>query len=264
MAVMSSTGTRTCTRKAALPGACTTWTGCAPPRKRATVSAGRTVAESPMRWAGCSSRPSSRSKLNARCAPRLLPASACTSPTMTACTVRSASRACDVSMRYSDSGVVMSTSGGFRWMRRRSSGVVSPVRCTVVMAGSASARSAMAASGRCRLRSTSAPRAFSGDTYSTRTPARHGSPASAAASFSRANRSMANRNAASVLPEPVGAMTKALQPAAMASHARAWAGVGSLNASPNQSRTGVENRSKAAQAPLAAPPSGPAAAPASR
>ena len=99
MAVMSRTGTTTRTSRSGLPAAAMTRTGCGPPRKRATSSAGRTVAESPMRCAGRSSRSSSRSRLSARCAPRLLPASACTSSTMTVSTPRSTSRALDVSMR---------------------------------------------------------------------------------------------------------------------------------------------------------------------
>ena len=53
-----------------------------------------------------------------------------------------------------------------------------------------------------RLRSTSTASAFSGDTYNTRVPAPAGRGSD------EARRSMAHRNAASVLPEPVGAMTK--------------------------------------------------------
>ena len=55
---------------------------------------------------------SSRSRLSARCAPRLVPAIACTSSTMTVSMPRSASRACEVSSRNSDSGVVIRMSGG--------------------------------------------------------------------------------------------------------------------------------------------------------
>ncbi len=91
-------------------------TGSAPPRNVATSSGGRTVADSPIRWrlaatGACPPRPacpgpvypesvrrgrghrgcavirsaSSRSSDSARCAPRLPPASACTSSTMTVC-----------------------------------------------------------------------------------------------------------------------------------------------------------------------------------
>ncbi|CVH79236.1 hypothetical protein BN3658_01840 [Coriobacteriaceae bacterium CHKCI002] len=107
----------------------------------------------------------------------------------------------------------------------------------------------MPASGSCRLRSTSAPSALSGETYSTRTPFARFVQASDAAAFSRMSASMANRNAASVLPEPVGAMTSASSPSAMASHARSCTGVGpSANASRNHPRTASEKRSRAAWA----------------
>ncbi len=99
MLVMSCTGTRTETSKSGRSSADTTSTGRGPPRKRATTSTGVTVAESPMRCAGAPSRSSSRSSESDRCAPRLLPASEWISSTMTASTVRSVSRACDVSIR---------------------------------------------------------------------------------------------------------------------------------------------------------------------
>ena len=51
---------------------------------------------------------------------------------ITASTPRSVSRACDVSIRYSDSGVVMRMSGGWRTSCRRSSARVSPVRMPTV------------------------------------------------------------------------------------------------------------------------------------
>ena len=48
---------------------------------------------------------------------------------------------------------------------------------------------------------------------------------------------MADRKAASVLPEPVGAMTRALSPRPMACQARVWTGVGpSGNVASNQER----------------------------
>ena len=241
-AVMSRTGTRT--ERSRLGGAsvATTVTGCAPPRNRATSSRGRTVADSPMRWAGASSKSSSRSNESDRCAPRLSPARACTSSTMTVSTVRSASRAADVSMRYSDSGVVMRISGGLRAILRRSSAGVSPVRMAVRISGafaprralSTAASSEIAESGPCKLRSTSAPRAFRGDTYSTRTPRTHFSPASATRAFSPMSASIAHRNAANVLPEPVGAITSAFSPRAIACHASACTAVGAPKASANQ------------------------------
>ena len=45
---------------------------------------------------------------------------------------------------------------------------------------------------------------------------------------------MAHRNAASVLPDPVGAMTRVFSPRPMALQAWAWAGVGSAKAAANQ------------------------------
>ena len=78
----------------------------------------------------------------------------------------------------------------------------------------------MPVSGVRRLRSTSTASAFSGDTYSTRVPAVAGRGSD------DASRSMAHRNAASVLPEPVGAMTSVLSPSAMADQASACAAVG--------------------------------------
>ena len=73
----------------------------------------------------------------------------------------------EVSSRYSDSGVVISRSGGLRMMRARSVAVESPVRSAVRIAGivipSSAAASWIPRSGACRLRSTSAPSALSGE-----------------------------------------------------------------------------------------------------
>jgi hypothetical protein len=107
--VMSSTGTTTVSSMRLGLGGCTTVTGRAPPRNVATSAAGRTVADSPTRCAGLGGRPpstppaghsresprsaSSRSSDSARCAPRLFPATACTSSTMTVSTPRSVSLA---------------------------------------------------------------------------------------------------------------------------------------------------------------------------
>ncbi len=112
---------RSCPRPARRPGGPTPWSrrarrprpGAEPPRKRATSSTGRTVADRPIRCAGgVSSSSSSRSSESARWAPRLVPATACTSSTITVSTPRSDSRACEVSIRNSDSGVVIRMSGG--------------------------------------------------------------------------------------------------------------------------------------------------------
>ena len=97
--VMSGTGTVTWTSQDLVEVGATTRTGWMPPRNRATSSFGSTVAESPMRWAGVCSSASSRSRETARCAPRLVPATACTSSTITVSTPASVARACEVSMR---------------------------------------------------------------------------------------------------------------------------------------------------------------------
>ena len=79
----------------------------------------------------------------------MVEATAWISSTMTDSTPRSISRACEVSIRYSDSGVVMRMSGGVRRIAARSRCGVSPVRIATV-------RSApIPFSGARRLRSTS-------------------------------------------------------------------------------------------------------------
>ena len=114
MSVISSTGTAMRISSAREAGGLTMRVSCAPPRNCAMRSTGRTVAERPMRCAGWGSRASSRSRLSASCAPRLPPATACTSSRISVVTPRSASRARDVSIKNSDSGVVIRISGGVR------------------------------------------------------------------------------------------------------------------------------------------------------
>jgi hypothetical protein len=63
---MSSIGTRTASSNVFEARGATISTGADPPRKRATSSIGRTVADSPMRCAGLSSRSSRRSRETAR------------------------------------------------------------------------------------------------------------------------------------------------------------------------------------------------------
>jgi hypothetical protein len=163
---MSSTGTSIEISIVLAVGGATTSTGAAPPRKRATSSIGRTVADRPIRWAGRGSSASSRSNDRARCAPRLVAATACTSSTITVRTLRSASRADEVSSRNSDSGVVIRMSDGVRANSRRSSAGVSPVRMPTVMSGGATpsrwAACRIPANGERRLRSTSTASALSG------------------------------------------------------------------------------------------------------
>ena len=221
-------------------GGATTVTGRPPARKVATSSIGRTVADSPMRWAGASSSSSRRSSETARCAPRLVGQTACTSSTITVSMPRSDSRAADVRSRNSDSGVVIRMSPGRRANSRRSSAGVSPERIATSMSGtgrpSRSAACRMPVSGPRRLRSTSTASALSGLTYSTR-QRRFGSVGGGVA----ASRSSADRNAASVLPDPVGATTRVCSPRAIASHAPSCAGVGASNAPSSQAWVAGEN-----------------------
>ena len=102
---MSSTGTTTWSSSALRVPASTSVTprpSPHPARKRPIVSSGRWVAERPIRWnggaPGARSR-SRRSRLRARCAPRLVPATAWTSSMITCSTSRRTSRACEVSRR---------------------------------------------------------------------------------------------------------------------------------------------------------------------
>ncbi len=170
---MSATGTCTVRSKVLAECGATMVVGADPDRNRASSSGGRTVADSPMRCAGGPARRSgaswsSRSRDSARCAPRLVAAIAWISSTMTVCTPANVSRAAEVNIRNSDSGVVISTSGGRVMSWRRTAGGVSPERTpTLICGGGRPRRSASRvspASGVRRLRSTSTARAFSGDT----------------------------------------------------------------------------------------------------
>ena len=103
-----------------------------PARYAATRSSGATVAESPTRRSGTRVSSSSDSSSSARCAPRLLPASACTSSMITVSTWVSLARYESIAtISASDSGVVSSTCGGRLIIKRRSSTGVSPVRTPV-------------------------------------------------------------------------------------------------------------------------------------
>ena len=164
---MSGTGTWT-DRSNVLPDfGATMVAGAAPARNRATSSAGRTVADRPMRCAGVASIWSRRSRESARWAPRLVPATACTSSTITVCTSARVSRAADVSIRKSDSGVVMRMSGGLVISSRLRAGGVSPERTPTLISGtgrpSRSATRVMPVRGVLRLRSTSTASAFNGE-----------------------------------------------------------------------------------------------------
>ena len=174
-----------------------------PPRKRATSSSGRWVAERPMRCGGRSLTSSSRSSDRARWAPRLVGARAWISSMITTSTPASVSRAEDVSMRYRLSGVVMSRSGGRRMRAWRSLALVSPVRTPTT--GSVKGDAAAARPpGRCR---PAAPAGSSPRRRPAPAAARCTGPGSAApcpGSGLVTSRSMAERKAVSVLPLPVG------------------------------------------------------------
>ena len=179
----------------------------------------------------------------------MFPATACTSSTMTVSTPRSVSRACEVSSRNSDSGVVIRMSGGWLTSLLRSSAAVSPVRTATLMSGSASpsrcAACRIPVSGARRFRSMSTASALSGETYSTRVRCFGSGGGGTAASLS-----IAHKNAASVLPDPVGATTSVSSPLPMACQAPACACVGSANAPSNQARVAGENPSSASPVPV--------------
>src|SRR3954468_6858537 len=68
--------------------------------------------------------------------------------------------------------------------------------------------------------------------------------------------SSAQRNAARVLPDPVGATTSAWSPRLTASHAPAWAAVGCAKAWVNQPRVAGEKRASTSPTPCPDPGSG--------
>jgi hypothetical protein len=86
------------------------------------------------------------------------------SSTITTSTLASVARAADVSIRYSDSGVVMRMSAGRRARRARSLDGVSPVRTAMVGTPGVCPSLVIPSSGTRRLRSTSTARALSGET----------------------------------------------------------------------------------------------------
>ncbi|MPM95188.1 hypothetical protein SDC9_142341 [bioreactor metagenome] len=163
---MSSSGTSTLSCQVFSDGGSMTLTGRSPARNSATCRTGLTVADRPIR---CGSRPDAarRSRLTARCAPRLVAARACTSSMMTVSTSLSVSAAALDSIRNSDSGVVIKMSGGWRGSPRRSLAGVSPERTATRTSGSGRpslrAAACIPRSGTRRLRSTSTARAFSGE-----------------------------------------------------------------------------------------------------
>ena len=138
-----------------------------PPRNSAISSSGRCVADRPIRCGGRSVTSSSRSRVSARWAPRLVVAIAWISSMITVSTPTSVSAAFDVSIRYSDSGVVINRSGGRRISFWRSFDGVSPVRIPTSGATNASpsrsAASSMPLSGARRFFSMSNASARNGE-----------------------------------------------------------------------------------------------------
>ena len=206
-----------------------------PARNLARVSGGRAVADSPTR---CTGRPASRSRRasdSARCAPRLLPARACSSSITTDSTVRSSARPPRLpSSTNSDSGVVESISGGLRRWRARSACGVSPQRNAIE--GARPQAGATASSSGARLCVISRARAFSGAICSARTPLpRPGRLASP---------STIGRHAASDLPCPVEAITSALRPERSTGQAARCTGVGSPTALANQASSDCSTSNK--------------------
>ena len=157
---MSSTGITTSRSSGLRWPASTIVTGRSPPRKREISSSGRCVADSPIRCGSVAVIADSRSSESIRCEPRLVPATAWISSMITVSTELSTSRAPEVSIRYSDSGVVIRMSGGLRRIAARWDWGVSPLRSATATGGSAP----MPASGARRLRSTSWFSARSGET----------------------------------------------------------------------------------------------------
>jgi hypothetical protein len=170
---------------------------------------------------------SSRSSVSIRWAPRLVVAIAWISSMITASTFTSVSRAARVSIRYSDSGVVMSRSGGRRTSAGARRRLVSPVRIATVgrrerhaqpLGGEADAHERCPqvlldverqrpqrrdVEHRVRALGCGRPRLRRGD-----------------------QRSIPQRNAVSVLPDPVGAQISVCSPArspATPAPAAAWA-----------------------------------------
>ena len=146
---MSSTGTTISrSRSFGLEASTISHSRPAPTRNRPIRSSGRWVAERPIRctpsgrlgrpstsslaWSSsgspCFTRRSNRSRVSARCDPRFEGATAWISSTITASTPVRISRAPELIIRYSDSGVVMRMSGGVFRIERRSDWGVSPVR----------------------------------------------------------------------------------------------------------------------------------------
>ena len=154
------------------------------------------------------------------------------------------SRACDVSSRKSDSGVVIRMSAGSRWNRARSRAGVSPVRTATAGTTNGSPRAARqvgdAGDGRAEVALD-----VDGERLQRRDVEHAAALARVGGTGANMSRSMAHRNAASVLPLPVGAKSSVEAPRAIGGQPRACAAVGASNDAVNQSRTaGMERRER--------------------
>jgi len=194
----------------------------------------------------CGVRASRRSSVSARCEPRFEPITACISSTMaTRAVLRMARPPALVARRQSDSGVVARICGDRLTIAARAeagvSPVLSPTRMRLAVASSPLAErwARMPASGACRLRSMSLLSALSGETWNRRV-----SSGSGPVSASHTRSSIAQRNAASVLPEPVGAAMRVCCPSLICGHACCWTGLGASKAlsAPNCRVELLENR----------------------
>ena len=217
---MSSTGTSTLRSKALRAPASTMVTGRGfgvrapepPPRKRATSSSGRAVAERPMRCRrprheGARAARGDR----ARWAPRLVPTSAWISSTMTVSTVARPARACDGEEQEERLGGGDEDVGG---MAQHPRPLARPAcrRCGCPTVSSA-VRVAPAGGGAGDAGEGRAQVAL--DVHGQRAQGRDVDDAAAwpaRGAASNIRRSRAARNAARVLPEPVGAKTRVDSP----------------------------------------------------
>ena len=156
---------------------------------------------------------------------------------MTVRTVRSISRDFSaVSRMNSDSGVVTRMCGASLRILCRSAAGVSPVRTAVLIGASdrprSAASSAISASGRSRFFCTSFDSALSGETYRIWV-----SFASVLSRAARTRPSRQIRNAASVLPDPVGAEIRTLRPVRISRQPAICGSVGFPNRLVNHSDT---------------------------
>ena len=207
-----------------------------------------TVADRPTRAKSRPEASASRSRLIDSCAPRSLASSSWTSSMTTHSRAEKAAsmRSC-TSMTTSDSGVVISTSGGRSAMRRRRRCGVSPCLTSTV-------RPAARAYAVTRRR-TSRLRARRGVTY--RAPTVPPGLGRGRARRARPRRSNMGTTAHSVLPEPVGATTSTSLFWRMAGEARRCISVSSEK--PSDANAAARRPSGAG--PLPAAPAAPAAAP---